>query len=201
MQNEKQFLDSVEQDILLGIARESLERFVRQGEHYQPPLTELPGVLQQAGSTFVTLTTGARLRGCIGHTEAQYPLAEDVARNAAAAARDFRFTPVSVEELENIRLEVTILNNFQRLSFADYGELINQLRPGLDGVMIIEGKKRALLLPQVWHRIPDKDQFLAVTAHKADIPRSHLTAAPPMVSVITFQAQHYAEKGYQEPAR
>jgi hypothetical protein len=201
MQYDTRFLDSAAEDLLLTIARESLERFVRHGEEYRPQLTGLPEILQQAGSSFVTLTFDGKLRGCIGHTEAQYPLAEDVARNAAAACRDLRFSPVTMGELFEIRLEVTLLNDFDRLSFANYGELTSKLRPGKDGVMIVAGAKRALLLPQVWHRIPDTNQFLAIIAHKAGIPRANLEASPPMVDVFTFQAHHYAEAGYREPTR
>ena len=201
MQPETQFLDSVAKDLLLTIARESLERFVRHGEQYRPQLAGLPEALQQAGSSFVTLTYNGKLRGCIGHTEAQYPLAEDVAQNAAAASRDLRFSPVTAKELFEIRLEVTILNTFNQLNFANYSELTGKLRPGKDGVMIVAGVKRALLLPQVWHRIPDTNQFLGILAKKAGIPRANLKASPPLLDVYTFKAHHYAEAGYQEPSK
>ena len=200
MQPETRFLDSVAKDLLLTIARESLERFVRHGEKYRPQLTGLPEALQQAGSSFVTLTLNGNLRGCIGHTEAQYPIAEDVAQNAAAASRDLRFSPVTVDELIEIRLEITLLNAFNRLSFANYSELTSKIMPGKDGVMIVAGAKRALLLPQVWHRIPDTNQFLGILANKAGIPRAILKASPPLLEVYTFKAHHYAEAGYQEPS-
>jgi len=193
-------LDPATKDLLLSIARESLERFVRQGEYYHPQTARLPKILQQTGNSFVTLTKKGKLRGCIGHTESQYPLAEDVAQNAAAASRDLRFSPVTVEELFGIRLEVTVLAEFNRLHFANYRELTSQLKPGEHGVMIAAGAKQALLLPQVWQRIPDKDQFLMIIARKATIPPADLQIAPPIVDIYTFEAHHYAEAGYQEPA-
>jgi AmmeMemoRadiSam system protein A len=199
MQPETRFLDSAAKDLLLNIARASLERFVRQGEQYRPQLIGLPEALQQAGNSFVTLTYNGKLRGCIGHTEAQYPIAEDVAQNAAAASRDLRFSPVTAEELFEIRLEITLLNAFNRLTFANYGELTSKIMPGIDGVMIVAGAQQALLLPQVWQRIPDTNQFLGILANKAGIPRANLKVSPPLLDVYTFKAHHYAEAGYQEP--
>ncbi len=199
MESETKLLDIYSKDLLLAVARKSLEAYVIHGEHYHPRVSEFPEVLQRAGNSFVTLTNNGKLRGCIGHTEAQYSLAEDVAQNAAAASRDLRFSPVTVEELSEIRLEVTVLADFKRLSFASYNELTSKLKPGEHGVMISSGAKRALLLPQVWHRIPDKNQFLLIIARKAKIPVSDLKHIPPVVEIYTFEAHHYAEVGYQEP--
>lgn len=184
---------------LVAVARRGLELYVREGVIYHPDLAKLPTAVGQPGCSFVTLTNNGRLRGCIGATEARWPLAEDVARHAGSAARDPRFTPVEPVELNDIRLEVTILTPTQPLIFTDYEELRQKLRPKLDGVILTWQERRGVLLPQVWSRIPKPAQFLAVLARKAGISEQELTAVPPTVSVYVFQVQHFAEPGYQEP--
>ena len=184
---------------LVQIARRGLERFVRERVVYQPDWTELPTAVSHPGCSFVTLTNNGRLRGCIGGTEPRWSLAEDVSRHAAAAARDPRLPPVNPIELSDIRLEVTVLTPPQTLPFASYNELLDRLRPGEDGVILLWRARRSVLLPQVWARIPDPTQFLAVLARKAGIPVEELVTDPPTVRVLIFQVQHFAEPGYQEP--
>jgi AmmeMemoRadiSam system protein A len=181
------------------VARVSLDQFVRDHTLYEPNIDKLESLLQEKGACFVTLTNNGILRGCMGHTDAQYPLAEDVARNATAASRDFRFSPVIEEELADIRLEVTILSPLLQLKYANFEELLQRLRPGVDGVMLTWQMKRGLLLPQVWRRLPNPAGFLEAIAIKASLPTRELRARPPTVVVHTFQVQHFAESGYREP--
>lgn len=184
---------------LVAVARHGLDLYVRDHIVYFPDLAGLPTAVSQPGCSFVTLTCNGRLRGCIGATEPRRPLAEDVAGHAAAAARDPRFSPVKPAELADIRLEVTILTPAQPLIYADYMDLLQKLRPEIDGVIVIWQERRGVLLPQVWRRIPKPEQFLAILARKAGIPEQVLTAVPPTIGVLTFQVQHFAEPGYQEP--
>jgi AmmeMemoRadiSam system protein A len=194
-----EILDDESGQSIVRLARRSLERFIRDNEHYSPDLSQVPAELQELRASFVTLTNRGRLRGCIGHTLARNPLAEDVAQNAAAAAQDFRFTSVEERELDEIRLEVTVLTPFQTVSYKDFDDLLGKLRIDIDGVMLSLGHKRALLLPQVWKRLPDPTQFLEAIAQKAGIPDQELKATPTTVQVQVFQAQHFAESGYLEP--
>lgn len=185
---------------LAQIARRSLESFVRDKQQYQPNLDELPERLKEMGASFVTLTNRGRLRGCIGNTQARWPLAQDVARNAvAAASRDPRFPAVTAVELTDIRLEVTILTPPLPLAYTDFDDLCARLHPGIDGVMLSWEGRRGLLLPQVWQRISQPAQFLKAITYKADIPYRSLWQRPPSVQVHTFQVQHFQEEGYQEP--
>jgi AmmeMemoRadiSam system protein A len=194
-----EILDLESGQIVLQVARRGLEEYVRYGQTYQPQLLELTASLREPGASFVTLTNRGELRGCIGRTLAKISLAEDVVRNAAAASRDFRFAPVDPDELLDIRLEVTVLSPFQELAYDNFDDLLDKLRPGIDGVMLTQNVKRALLLPQVWHRLPDKTQFLEAIAHKAGIPISELWTTPPTLLVHIFQAQFFSEPGYLEP--
>lgn len=178
---------------LLQIARESLRAIVLHQQFYRPQLEKLDRALGEPASSFVTVYHRGQLRGCIGSTEGHFPLALDVARNAAAAARDPRFPPVLSRELPDIRLEVTILQPPCLLVYDNYKDLLGKLRPGIDGVIITWEKQRALLLPQVWARIPEPEEFLKALCHKAQIPRWMLRAIPPLITVLTFEAQSYKD--------
>lgn len=182
---------------LLHVARSSLVSFVRDARPYVPKLEAVPEPLREPASTFVTLTNRGLLRGCIGSTEFRHPLVTDVAQNAVAASRDPRFSPVTVGELQDIRVEVTVLQPPRPLSYENEEELLVKLRPGVDGVIIQWGERRGLLLPQVWERLPDAADFMDALCQKAQIPANALKATPPTVKVLTFQAHSFEEDGYR----
>jgi AmmeMemoRadiSam system protein B/AmmeMemoRadiSam system protein A len=126
--------------------------------------------LSQAGATFVTLTKDAALRGCIGSLQATRPLGADVAENAIAAAfRDPRFPAMTAEEWPCVRVEVSLLSPPKPMRFADEADLLEQLRPGEDGVILEADGRRATYLPQVWEGIPDKRTFMRELARKAGL--------------------------------
>ena len=150
-----------EKRLLLQLARQALSEGVS-GTHLQPiDLTGLPEVLHQPGATFVTLTRGGELRGCVGTLEAYQPLAEDVREHALAAAlADYRFPPVTEAEVPELEIEISWLSQPKPLEYKDGEELLKLLRPGVDGVILRDGPHRATFLPQVWEKLPDAAQFL-----------------------------------------
>ena len=153
---------------LLAIARNSIE--VALGVAELQRLPEEPW-LRQTGASFITLTQNGRLRGCIGSLEARRALGEDVRANARAAAlADPRFAPLARDELAGTRIEVTLLATPKLLAFADHADLIAQLRPGDDGLILECGGARATFLPQVWEGLPDAEQFVAELKRKAGLP-------------------------------
>jgi AmmeMemoRadiSam system protein B/AmmeMemoRadiSam system protein A len=126
--------------------------------------------LGQAGAAFITLTKQGQLRGCIGSLQASRPLGADVAENAIAAAfRDPRFAPMKAEEWPGVRVEVSLLSAPKPMRFADEADLLAQLRPGEDGVIVEADGRRATYLPQVWESIPDKRMFMRELARKAGL--------------------------------
>ena len=127
--------------------------------------------LRQAGATFVTLTKGDALRGCIGSLEPARALGEDVAQNALAAAlRDPRFPAMSADEWPQCRVEVSLLSTSKPLRFADEADLLSQIVAGEDGLILEADGRRATFLPQVWEDIADKKLFLAHLLKKAGLP-------------------------------
>jgi hypothetical protein len=150
-----------ERELLLKLARQALSEGVS-GAQLQPlDLETLPEALRQPGATFVTLTRHGELRGCVGTLEAYQPLAEDVREHALAAAlADYRFPPVTPAEVPELEIEISLLTQPKPLEYKDAEELLNLLRPGVDGVILRDGPRRATFLPQVWEKLPDAAQFL-----------------------------------------
>ena len=153
--------------ILLAIARNAIgEAFDLEEED----VAEHP-LLAQPAATFVTLTQGGQLRGCIGSLEAYRPLAADVAENAFSAAfRDPRFSPLAAEELPRTRIEVSLLDTPQPMTFSDEADALAKLCPGVDGLILTHGGRRATFLPQVWESLPEPRRFLQQLKLKAGLP-------------------------------
>src|SRR5439155_771859 len=124
---------------LLQIARQSISAALRACEEPGAPVAE-ESWLRESRASFVTLTQGDELRGCVGTLEAQRPLAQDVAENARAAAfEDARFKPLTPEEFGHTDIEVSLLSTPKRLPFEHHAELIARLRPGVDGIILEQG--------------------------------------------------------------
>jgi AmmeMemoRadiSam system protein A len=155
-------LTAEEKQTLLRLAREALESAVRGTKFPVPDQTKLTSLLRAEGAAFVTLTVHGQLRGCVGALQPYQPLAEDVCEHAAAAAlQDYRFPPVKPDELSRIRVEVSRLTLPQLLAYTNADDLLTKLRPGIDGVILRDGSRRATFLPQVWEQLPDKTEFLS----------------------------------------
>jgi len=156
-----------EQQTLLRLAREAMICGVT-GEKLPPlDLSSLSRILCEEGASFVTLTVRGELRGCIGTLEAYQPLAEDVREHAIAAAlEDPRFPPVSKDELNGIRIEVSRLTRPVPLKYKDAEDLISKLRPHVDGVILKNDLHRATFLPQVWEKLPQPSEFLDHLCYK-----------------------------------
>jgi AmmeMemoRadiSam system protein A len=181
-----------EKQTLLRLARQALETGVR-GKPL-PSLDEasLTPALRLEGASFVTLIVHGNLRGCIGALEPYQPLAEDVREHAVAAAlEDYRFPNVQESELAGIEIEVSRLTVPVPLKYTDAGDLLARLRPGVDGVILRDGFRRATFLPQVWEKIPDPAEFLANLCYKMGAApdtwrRKHL-------EVLVYQVEEFHE--------
>ena len=157
----EQNLNAEEKQILLRLARQALEAAVHRQPMPQINPDEMTGRLQEPGASFVTLTIRGMLRGCVGTLEPYQSLADDVREHAVAAGlQDFRFPPVRAEELDQIEIEVSRLTMPQPLVYTTPQTLVEKLRPGIDGVVLRDGMRRATFLPQVWEKLPDPAEFL-----------------------------------------
>jgi AmmeMemoRadiSam system protein A len=126
--------------------------------------------LSQRGACFVTLTHDGALRGCIGTLAAHRLLDEDVRANAAAAAfHDPRFPPLGAAEFPVVRVEVSLLGTPKALPVRSKAEALARLRPGIDGVILSCGGRRATFLPQVWDDLSEPAVFLHHLQRKAGL--------------------------------
>jgi AmmeMemoRadiSam system protein B/AmmeMemoRadiSam system protein A len=165
--------------VLLGLARRSIGSAL---DSAPPPVVPDERWLREMRATFVTLKLHGNLRGCIGMLEAARPLGEDVVANARAAAfSDPRFKPLTKKELDELEIEVSILSRPARLLFEDHADLLRQLHPGEDGLILESGTgsttRRGTFLPQVWESLPAPEDFIANLKLKAGLPAGTRTTA------------------------
>ena len=160
-------LTSDERKFLLNLARDSMSKAVTGKPKPDIDPSVIPGSLKQKGASFVTLTIEGDLRGCIGTLEAFQPLYLDVQDHAVQAAlEDYRFPPVTEDELPLISIEISHLTPPVPLAYHNPADLLKILKPNSDGVILKDGFRRATFLPQVWDQLPEAGMFLSHLCQK-----------------------------------
>jgi AmmeMemoRadiSam system protein A len=163
-------LNKEHQQRLLDLAKSSIQHGLQTGRPLKVNLADFPAELTVQRATFVTLHKHHQLRGCIGMLEAVRPLAEDIAENAFLAAfKDPRFPPLADDEFGELEIHLSILTPAEPVSFTSEQDLINQLQPGIDGLILEEGHRRGTFLPSVWEQLPEPQQFLRHLKQKAGL--------------------------------
>lgn len=186
-------LQENERQLLLGIARQAIDEAVCGRKVRKLDLTVLPTRLQQTEATFVTLTRRGLLRGCMGALEARVPLARDVQNHAVAAAlEDPRFPQVQPAELAEIHIEISRLTAPEPLAYDSPDQLLRLLKPGVDGVILKSGHRRATFLPQVWEKIPQPEEFLEHLCLKLGTTADFWRLNNP--EVYTYQVEEFQEQ-------
>ncbi|MCX5709058.1 MAG: AmmeMemoRadiSam system protein B [Candidatus Omnitrophica bacterium] len=174
---------------LLGIARKSIESYLKHGK--KPDLNESDSLLSKEMGSFVTLHEAGQLRGCIGNmvgTQPLYLTVRDMAIEAATG--DPRFSPVKLSELKNIEMEISVLSPLEKVDSAEKIEL------GKHGVIVRRGFNSGVFLPQVatetgW----TKDEFLShLCSQKAGL--SPNAWKDKSTEIFIFTAEVFSEKDY-----
>lgn len=184
-------LTAEEKQYLLKVARQALEDYfgIPSKEKLPPPSKRL----LEPGATFVTLTIEGQLRGCIGALEPYQPIVDDVREHALAAAlQDYRFPPLTAEELPHVKIEISRLTKPERLEYHHPSELAKRIRPNIDGVVLQWRGRRATFLPQVWEKIPSAEEFLDHLCMKMMVD-PHLWRKT-MLDVYTYQVEEFHEE-------
>ena len=181
-------------DIIIALAKAAILVALNQPEDFdlENALKNYP-ILEEDGAAFVTINKepNEQLRGCIGSLQAYRPLYKDIIMNAQAAAlRDPRFAPLSVEELKEISIEVSILSKPQPLQYDDIDDLKSKVVPFEDGVVLKLDGKQATYLPQVWEQLPKFDDFFSSLCMKANLGSNCLSQHP---EISTYRVQKYKE--------
>ena len=173
MSSTSQRFNQVEKEALLGVAHEAVIAGLA-GKRLQPELEAFPAQLTDPGASFVTLNKTGQLRGCIGSLEAHQPLVIDIAHNAYAAAfRDPRFPALQESELYSLEFHLSILSKPEPMTVESEADLLSQLRPHIDGLVLEEGYRRGTFLPAVWESLPDPAEFIMHLKRKAGLPLSY----------------------------
>ena len=183
-----------EQELLLGLAREQLMASVA-GEG---PIEALPPELTDRtlrdGAAFVSLTVDGALRGCmIDQFKPHEPLAVNILRNVElAVGSDARFSSITQEEIDDVRIKVSIVYDITTLTFGNPGNLLEKIDPNEDGVILEIDGEIAAYLPSVWQIFPDPAEFLTQLCIKAGWD-SDRWRTEPYPSVRTFQVYEFGE--------
>jgi len=160
-----------EREQLLAVARASIEAGLESGRPMAVDPAAYPAALQALRASFVTLRRRGELRGCVGDLVASHPLVVDVSENAYRAAfRDRRFAPLRSHELHGLEIHLSVLGPMEPLPVASEAELLEKLRPGVDGLTLSWGSLRATFLPSVWEGIPEPERFVRELKRKAGLP-------------------------------
>lgn len=151
-----------------------------------------PSPLRLPGASFVTLERGGRLRGCVGTLLAARPLFLDVVRNARRAMADPRLPPVDRTDWPELDVKVSVLTMPEPVAGTGREELLATLRPGVDGLLLTDGARRATFLPSVWRKLSEPAEFLSALLTKGGWPAD---GWPENLTV-----ERYATHEYHDPA-
>lgn len=166
------FIDLTPQDKknLLDIAQQSIDCGLKNNTPLPVDIDSYSHTLQTHCATFVTLNLKHQLRGCIGTLEAYQPLIKDVADHAFDAAfKDPRFPPVTASEQHQLDIHISILTPPELMIVKSEADLISQLQPGIDGLILEAGNHKATFLPAVWESLPNEYQFVQHLKLKAGL--------------------------------
>src|SRR6185436_19542770 len=189
-------LSPSEKQLLLKFARESVTATARRETAPTVDTAQLPPALLELRTSFVTLTCAGDLRGCVGGFQVEHQLYEDVRQHAAlAATRDYRFLPVTADEVPQLQIEISALSLPQPLTYASPEALLRRLRPEVDGVILSNGFQHATFLPQVWERVPDPRAFLSLLCEKMGLP--HDTWKLKNLEVQIYQVEKFTEAEFK----
>ena len=180
-----------EGQLLIKIARDNIESHLK-NEEYIPP-SDLPDIFYEKLGVFVTLNLHQNLRGCIGYPEPYKPLIDAVLDvSLSAAFEDPRFYPLTLQEFNDIEIEVSVLTKPKEVKVVNYKDYLVKLEVGVDGLIIENNYNRGLLLPQVpveqnWNI----REFLENLCYKAGLPSNAWKNEK--TKIYNFQAQIFQE--------
>lgn len=181
-----------EQRTLLKIARDSIQKGFKAGHPLPINRADFSNNFLEKRAVFTTLEKEGNLRGCIGSLIPVRSLVEEVARSAFLAAfKDPRFPPLSEAEFSEIEISLSILSPLEPISCQSEQELIDQLRPGVDGLMIQEGSQSGTFLPTVWEELSDRGEFLRHLKRKAGLPENYWS---PSLHFFRYTTSCFSEK-------
>ena len=163
---------------LCHLALDAIDHGLVHREPIAVELSTLAPLLREPRASFVTLTRQGEIRGLAGTPSAVKPLAEDVVQNAYSAAfRAPRHGVLMARERVDLSVSVTVLSPTEPLRSQTEEELISAIRPGVDGLLISDGRCRALCLPAQWRDYPEPRAFVDQLKAKAGMAKTHWSSS------------------------
>jgi hypothetical protein len=163
-----------DRSVLLDVARQAIDAAARGRSVALPDPERYSEPLRRVRACFVTLEQHDELRGCIGTLTARRPLVLEVAHMArASAVDDPRFPPVATDELGRLTVTISVLSEPADMTFKSEEDLLSQLRPGVDGLILRDGAHTGTFLPSVWEKLPSPQEFLQHLKRKAGLGPRH----------------------------
>ncbi|NOZ10371.1 MAG: AmmeMemoRadiSam system protein A [Gammaproteobacteria bacterium] len=167
-------LNESQRTSLTALAQCSIVHGIRYGCPIKVDTSQYDPILRAQGACFVTLHRHNQLRGCIGALQAKHPLVEDVAINAYAAAfQDPRFPPMKKNEIDDLSIHISVLSKPEPIDFSTEEELLKKMRPGVDGLILVDRGHRGTFLPSVWDTLPEPKAFLQQLKLKAGLSEDY----------------------------
>jgi len=183
----------MDNSILLRIAKTAiLNKFGKSIKIDEDALINEYSFLAKDGAVFVTLKYDNELRGCIGSIVAHRTLFDDLMHNAVSAGfSDPRFNSLHVDELSHLKLEVSILSEPVILEYDDYDDLLQKVKPKVDGLILKHGVYQGTFLPQVWEQLQTPKLFLDHLSQKAGATPSIYREHP---TIYKYGVEHIEER-------
>lgn len=190
---------SREKMYLINLARQTLYWHLKDGTIPSVDESKLSDNLKEKKACFVTLEKkDFGLRGCMGMFEpVKTPLYHNVRDRAiAAATRDYRYDPVTYDELKDIKVEISILTKPYDINFKDADDLVSKLKPFEDGVILSTPYGSSTYLPQVWEKFPNTDDFLSTLCAKHGAPSNYWKENSKNINIQVYHANVFGEEVY-----
>lgn len=183
-------LNSQCREILLRLARHSIELGLDAQSCAPVPADDYPAPLTELKASFVTVMVARELRGCRGSLESKRPLFADVWHNAYASAFDDpRLPSLRAGECAALGIDISVLSPLEPLGAISETDLLEAMTPGQDGVVLALHSKRVTFLPKVWDTIPRKEDFLRRLKVKAGWREDFWS---PEIHCFRYRTQSYA---------
>ena len=166
-------MNKKDKEYLLKIARRAIQKYFQDEGVFQVEEDELTQSLKEKKGAFVSLWKNNELRGCIGNLESEKPIYQSVIDNCLASALlDPRFTALKSDELNDIKIEISILSELKKLpNFTDHNSFLKYLNKYKPGLLIKKGTYQATFLPQVWEDLNSAELFISHLCEKAGLEK------------------------------
>ncbi|MCC7075550.1 MAG: AmmeMemoRadiSam system protein B [Acidimicrobiia bacterium] len=185
--------DAGVQRLLLDTAVDAIDRHLEGDRQMHLPDGDLPEVVTRDGASFVTLERAGRLLGCTGSMVPSRPLIEDVAIHAVTSAfADPRLPAITRADWHEMCVKISVLGPLERLDVDSTEDLARAIRPGVDGLLVEGGGRRATFLPSVWEKVDGADEFLELLWRKAGL---HEASWPHDMVVERYTTVEFTDTG------